>query len=105
MIELPHAVFSHAGHWELRDDAALEDFPLDGHAPAVATATKPATTLLFRHYVQVIYDAMNIMDDERTIPNHEEVLNAMKTAAELCQQYIPVLAEHSLSNKRQRQRQ
>lgn len=62
MIELPHAEFSHTSHWELRDQASLEDLSVDDRAPAVAIATEPATTLLVRHYAQGIYNVMNIMD-------------------------------------------
>ncbi|KAI1296258.1 hypothetical protein EDD11_007450 [Mortierella claussenii] len=70
--ELPHKEFSHAGHWELQDSSSLEDLPAHSVASAAATATEPAATLLFRHYVEAIYNVMNTMDGERAITNHEE---------------------------------
>ena len=103
-IELPYTEFHHAGHWKLRDQSSLEDLSIDEDAPAVAMAAEPTAMLLFRHYLQGFNNVISIVDDKSAITNQEEVLSAMKRALELCELHVPVLAKHSLSNKRQRQR-
>lgn len=101
-FELPYTEFGQAGHWNLRDQPFLED-PSTEDTPAMAVA-EPASILLFKSYMHQFNNVLSVLDDKRAFTNQEEVLGTMRRALELCNLHAPVLAEHSLSNKRKRQR-
>jgi hypothetical protein len=102
-IELPHTVFRQAGHWNFRDQPALDD-PAIEDTPVMTITAEPVSTLVFKSLMHQLNNVLNVLDDKRSITNEEEVLGAMKQALELCKLHVPVLAEHSLNNKRRRQR-
>lgn len=102
-MELPYTVFKQAGHWNFRYQPAFDDLPLED-SPAVTVTAEPVSTLDFKSLMHQLNNVLNVIDDKRPITNDEELLGAMKRALELCNLHVPVLAEHSLSNKRRRQR-
>ena len=101
IIELPYTEFSHAGHWEPRDS---DEIPADLNAPATDAEREPVSILQLKHYLHAFSSLLNTLDASRPVTNHEELLSALAKGLALCEEHVPILPEHSLNRKRQRQR-
>ncbi|KAF9992006.1 hypothetical protein BGZ79_003642 [Entomortierella chlamydospora] len=107
-LELPYTKFYYKGHWNTGDEGPPPK-PLFAEDASLPPINYPSTALtpsdLATHYIQKLSGLMNILDSESRLSNHQEILDSLKRAYELCERHFPVLPEHSLSRKRARQRE
>ncbi|KAF9164865.1 hypothetical protein BGX20_000800 [Mortierella sp. AD010] len=80
--------------------------PIEVAPPSTITPTTLATLTpsgLAAYYIRNLNNMLETLDTEQPLPNHEEIIDSLKRASELCEKYFPILPGHNTNNKRARQ--
>lgn len=105
LIEVQGTTFRYDGHWRQRDPAEGMDIDDGG----VDVEGKPRIPILSgmqeaKHYILTLFDRLHLVDEDHGITNEQEVVDAIKRAADLFSIHSQLKPEHSLSKKRTFQR-
>ncbi|KAF9994584.1 hypothetical protein BGZ79_000653 [Entomortierella chlamydospora] len=80
--------------------------PMEIAPPSTITPTTLATLTpseLAVYYIRNLNSMLETLDTEQPLPNHEEIIDSLKRASDLCEKHFPILLGHNTNNKRARQ--